>query len=127
MRRVPQGGPTLFDGDDGDGTGPGAGEVAFRAVDATESSPGPVPPAPPPRRTAYRGEPGYVCDMTPAEAAAALVPIPDRSRWSVRAEGVVEVRGSSALVVWFVTADGDRGQPQRTLRRVEFLKRGVRQ
>lgn len=120
MKRTAQAGPSLFDAELEE-TGPGAGEVASRAADATASSPGPVAPAP---RRAYRGEPGYVFEMSAAEKAASEVPLPDRSRWTFDGQEV-EVRGTSPLMVWF-TVPGAPAATQQTRYRHEFVRKAVR-
>lgn len=120
MKKHAQAGPSLFDAEPEDETGPGAGEVASRAVDATASSPGPVAPV----RRAWRGEPGFVFHMSPAEKAASEVDIPVRSRWTFEGREV-EVRGTSPLMVWF-TEPGAPPLTQATRYRHEFLKKAAR-
>lgn len=73
---------------------------------------------------AWRGEPGYVFKMSPAERAASEVDLPERSRWTFEGREV-EVRGTSPLMVWFVPP-GQPGTAQQTRYRHEFLKKAVR-
>jgi len=68
---------------------------------------------------------GALYRMTAEERAAAGVPLPDRSRWALPGRGEVEVRGSSPLMVWFVTP-GAPPLTQATLYRTEFLRKARR-
>lgn len=112
-RKAKSAGPSLFDQD--------AIEEPVKAK--PQPAPIVVPVAEPAR---LQERPAHVYKMSAEEEAAANVPIPERSRWMLKGEGVVEIRGTSPLMVWF-SKPNEPATSQATRYRHEFLKRAVLQ
>ncbi len=70
----------------------------------------------------------YAAERTPALRAreAWQEETPDRSRWETKGIGLVEVLGSSPVMVWYSIVD-DVEQAQVKVTREEFLKKARRQ
>ncbi len=139
MKRRPQGGPCLFDAEDPPQARPAPPAARPEAAAQPAGQPAVVPvpqwggsvrvtALTPPEAAQFRAAaipaPWSGYNLSPAERAAALLPLADRTRWTFRGREV-EVRGSSPLLVWF-TVPGASDLTQQTVYRHEFLKGAVR-
>jgi hypothetical protein len=119
-------GPSLFAQDEPEPVG--QADLAPAPVRPPERQPGPFlrpSTAASPAQEA-QDEPEQVFKLSAQEKAAAAVSIPERSLWLMQGEGVVEIRGTSPLVVWFSKSDAP-ALAQMTLYRHVFLSKAKRQ
>jgi hypothetical protein len=119
-------GPSLFAEDVPEPAG--QADTAPAPARPPERQPGPFlpPPAAASPAQVALDEPAQVFKLSPQEKAAAAVSIPERSLWLLQGEGVVEIRGTSPLVVWFSKPSAP-ALAQMTLYRHVFLSKAKRQ